>query len=110
MVLVRRKVLIEPKTPEEFQKVVQNAEISSFWGHENTLSVVKQLLGVDLTPKEERPILSLSEDNFPQLYGESFTEVWLVNPDYKGVYRSKIGEEVSSDKIAGWQILKVTYL
>ena len=107
--LVRRKVVIEPIDLEDLKKLLQQSDFCSFWGHTNTLAAVNQLLGVDLTPLVERPVLTLSENNNPEFNGIEFSECWVLSPDYKGDFRPAIGTEVSPEKISSWQCLKIEF-
>jgi hypothetical protein len=84
--------------------MLQNG-FESFWGHTNTIQVANTQLEIDVTPENERPAISLSEDNFPMLNGIKYEQVLVLSPSYAGTYRPQIGEEVSEDKIAGWQCL-----
>jgi hypothetical protein len=58
----------------------------------------------------ERPAITLSDDNFPQLDGSTFEECWVFSPDYKAGFRPKIGQEVEEKNIIGWQVLKIRWL
>jgi hypothetical protein len=107
--LVRRAVRIVPAKVEELRVELRKRAVISFWGHKNTLSAAGEVLGVDLTPKFERPAIDLTEEKLPQLDGQAFTEAWIVSPDYMPGYRPAIGEEVQVDKIRGWQVLRVKW-
>lgn len=107
--LIRRKVVITPCTLDELQKKLENTRIVSFWGHCNTLNVINQLLGKDLTPETERPVLTLSPDNNPVLDGTEFSECWILSPDYQKNFRPAIGEEVTVNDIISWQCLKISF-
>ena len=108
--LIRRAVKIEPYPLSELTALLADAKIASFWGHSNTLAAVNALFGYDLTPKEQRPALQLSEENLPQYAGCNFTECWILSPDYFSDFRPAIGEEVSPEKIKSWQCLKITFV
>ena len=107
--LVRRPVRIVPADVEELRAELSKRVVVSFWGHQNTLSAAGELLGVDLTPRSERPAINLTEEKLPQLDGQTFTEAWVVSPDFVPGYRPAIGEEVQLDKIRGWQVLTVRW-
>ena len=107
LVLIRRNTLIKPVP---IRKIDKRINVYSFWGHANTLKVASEKLGVDLTPKEVRPAIGLNERNLPLFLGEVFREVYVFNPDYKGTYRPKIGEEVGEDMINGWTMLLIRFL
>lgn len=83
--------------------------IISFWGHKDTISVANATLGVDVTPRVERPALSLSPAKFPMLFGHTFDEVFVLSPDYKTGIRPALGTVVAAEAIASWQILKITF-
>ncbi len=112
--LVRREAVILPisvkRLAERCQAAERKGKLKSFWGHQNTLAVASEKLGTDLTPKSERPALGLTAEGLPTLDGEVFYEVHLLNPDYNGTYRPKIGEEVDESKICGWTALLVRFL
>jgi hypothetical protein len=36
-------------------------------------------------------------------------ECWVLSPDYPPGFRPAIGEEVTDDKIIGWQVLKIKW-
>ncbi len=108
--LVRRRVAIEPHEVAELRGLLAIRPIRSFWGHANTLPAAKTLLGTDLTPATERPALTLNADALPTLDGETFNECWVVSPDYTPGFRPQIGEEVPTDKIRGWQVLRIEWM
>ena len=108
--LIRRAVKIEPCPLSELTTLLVNAKIVSFWGHSNTLAAVNALLGYDLTPKEQRPVVRLSEENLPQYVDCDFTECWVLSPDYYANFRPAIGEDVPPEKIKSWQCLKITFV
>ena len=121
--LIRRTVRMEPLPLEALQKAASGKTIVSFWGHANTLSIASAYTALDLAPQQpygrlvsrpsarpsHRPILSLSSKNLPTLDNQTFRECWIVSPDYVSSFRPAIGEEVPPEKIAGWQILKITW-
>ena len=51
----------------------------------------------------------LDEDNFPMLYGQKFTTVILISPNFVPGFRPAIGEEVGEDKILSWSTLKLNF-
>lgn len=104
--LIRRPVDVRPMRFEAFPK---DAEICSFWGHTNTLAVASEFLGVDLTPKTDRPALTLSENQLPVFNGEEFSECWIVSPNYAEAFRTPIGEETLAEKIKSWMLLKICW-
>ena len=97
--LLRRAVDIQPVPLEAFPRDV---EICSFWGHSNTLALASEFLAIDLTPKTERPVLVLSENQLPTFNGEEFSECWILSPNYAEVFRSPIGTETPAEKIKDW--------
>ena len=108
--LIRRAVKITPCPLAELTALLPEAKIVSFWGHSNTLAAVNSLLGYDLTPEEQRPVLGLSANNLPRYADNDFTECWVLSPDYYGDFRPAIGEDVPPEKIKSWQCLKVTFV
>ena len=107
--LIRRSVHIEPIDREELLAAIKGREIVSFWGHANTLSAANGWLGVDLTPKTERPALCLSDDKLPQLDGVEYKTCFILSPDYRSGLRPAIGSEVDAVDILGWQVLKISW-
>jgi len=102
--LIRRKTTVTPISEEDAKKLLEHG-FESFWGHDNTISVASRLAGRDVTPKAPRPAIGLDADNFPTLYGLSYSKVLVLSPNYAGTYRPAIGEIVGDDKITGWQCL-----
>lgn len=94
---------------EELRQLAQSSTVVSYWGHENTRHIAEGMLGVSLKPSTPRPALSLSADGRPMLADEVFSVCWVLSPDYKEGMRPKIGEEVSPDGIAGWQVVKISW-
>lgn len=107
--LIRRSVTISPQPIEILREEIQTRPVSSFWGHKNTLLAAGHLLGVEVKPKTERPALILDAEYYPCLDGECFRECWVLSPDYINGFRPAIAEEVSGDKIIGWQVLKIIW-
>ncbi len=103
--LIRAPVRIEPRSMSDLRAALKDAEVHSFWGHANTASAAEALAGVTLSRPSERPALTLSEDRKPMLDGIEFPECWILSPDYPPGFRPAIGEEVTHEKISGWQIL-----
>ena len=103
--LIRRKVTIKPETFENYYAALNNNQWESFWGHSNTLPIVNTLVRKDLTPKIERPAISIDEDGFPSLYGKSYKECWILSPNYKENFRPAIGVEIKASDIKSWDVL-----
>ena len=110
LTLIRREVKIEVENLEVFKGMCQQAEIHSFWGHENTRTVAEMVLGVSVKPKVERPAIALTAAGLPTLNGETFTEGYILSPNYKKNVRPKIGEEVAAEQIASWHLLKISWI
>lgn len=108
--LIRRRVLIEPIEIEQAKRLIAERGYESSWGHANTLKIVNELLGIDLTPKEPRPALVLNDDMLPELNGAVFNEVLLVSPSYRRGFRPSVGEEVKADDVLGWRTLLLRFL
>ena len=107
--LIRRPVSIRPFPAEELRRLLKDTALHSFWGHGNTLRVASQWLGVDLTPKMERPVIVLSSDGFPQLDALLFRKCYILSPDYRQGFRPAIGAEVSEDDIVNWTALEMIW-
>ncbi len=108
--LIRREVNVVPVSLEEVCAQRAVSEVYSYWGHEGTVGIASDWLGVSLKPKCERPAIVLSEDGYPMLDGMEFRACYVCSPSYAAGFRPKIGEDVTADKIVGWQTLKMTWL
>lgn len=102
-------MVVESLPLQTLQDALAGAEVSSFWGHENTRAAAESVLGVSLLPRAPRPAMTLSPDMRPMLYGEVFDTCWLLSPDYREGFRPAIGQEVGLDQIEGWHVLKLTW-
>ena len=107
--LIRRNVRIEPVGRDELLATIKGRQIASFWGHSNTLAAANDWLGVDLTPKTERPALHLSDNKLPQLDGMEYQACFILSPNYRPGFRPAIGAEVDAADILGWQVLKIIW-
>lgn len=108
--LVRRRVQIDPLALDEARQVLACRKFVSFWGHENTLRVAENLLGVDLSPRSARPALTLDAENLPCLDEISSPFVLVVCPEYVAGFRPGIGTEVPPEKIRGFQSVVLNFL
>ncbi len=108
--LIRREVNVVPVSLEDVRSRQAVSEVYSYWGHEGTVEVASNLLGVNMRPKSERPAIVLSKDGYPTLDGVEFRACYVCSPNYATGFRPKIGEDVTADKIVGWQTLKMTWL
>ncbi len=107
--LIRRRVIIEPVSPEELRSQLALHEPVSFWGHESTLPHANALLGKDITPAEKRPALELNDAGLPVLEGQEFDECWVLSPVFAPGVRPGFGEEVGPEQIERWQVLKLQW-
>ena len=107
--LIRRRVTIEPASIEELRSRVAKEGFLSYWGHADSLEAAKALLGFDLAPATERPALSLGDELLPTLGGHTFSETWVLSPDYASGYRPKPGCAVPPEMITGWTVLHVVF-
>jgi hypothetical protein len=108
--LIRRRVTIEPVPLETLREAIVSAGgVLSFWGHVNTLAVAEAALGHSVEPASERPALRLSPDNLPLFEGRIFAQCWILSPDYTENFRPKVGEEVPTEKIKSWQVLRMRW-
>ena len=104
------EVRMRRRTIAELRDALSGRPAASFWGHENTRALAEELLGVSLKPRVPRPALRLAADGRPVLDGETFDVCWVLSPDYKDGLRPAIGEEVGPDRIAGWQVVRISWL
>lgn len=109
LTLIRHRVMIEPVHLEEVRRALQHRPWISFWGHENTLLIAKELLKTDITPQGTRPAITLQEDGIPQLGGRRYRQCYILSADYEPGYRPAIGEEVGTEHILGWQALRIDW-
>ena len=82
----------------------------SFWGHQNSIKNANEILGFDVTPKEQRVPLKLNSEKLPTLYNVSFTECWILSPDLEIGFRPVIGKEITPAEVKNWQVLKVSWI
>ena len=107
--LIRRRVVIEPCGLDRVRSELRGRPFASYWGHANTLALANALLGVDVTPRTERPAVGLDAQQCPTLDGTIYKECFVLSPDYAPGFRPKVGEELGADKIAGWQALRMRW-
>ena len=108
--LITRSVRIDIADLEEFKSTIRDCRLVSFWGHSNTLAIASSILGRSLEPRSKRPAIKLSNEGYPTLEGTTFTECWVLAPDYPEGFRPKIGEEVTASDILFWKLMKLTWL
>ena len=53
---------------EELRTLLADAEVASFWGHENTRAAAEAILGVSLAPRTARPALTLDAEGYPRAF------------------------------------------
>lgn len=107
--LIRRRIQAAPVSPEEFRKKIRMGKvIRSFWGHPDTVREASAFCGVDLTPEEDRMVLTLSPRGFPCLGDEEFRECYIVSPEYEYFFRpgTPAGK---APEIIGWVILQINW-
>lgn len=109
LVLVRRKVTVEPVSLEMLKTELEGKSIVSFWGHDNSVNAASDYVGLDLKPDTARPVLELDSSGLPCFNNESYSVCWIISPNYRDNHRPGIGEEVSSKMIESWQILKIIW-
>ena len=107
--LVRRKMIAEPMEMEDVIKIAQSGHFESAWGHANTIKIVSEVLGADITPREPRPAVVLDDNHFPTLYGQTFTTVILISPNFIPGFRPAIGQEVDAEAVLSWQALRLDF-
>lgn len=107
--LIRRPVRIAPRRLEELRQTLTQGPFFSFWGHANTLGAANRLLGMDITPTTERPVIELDQELFPMADGRSYRVCWVLSPDYRPGFRPAIGEQVAETDIVGWQVLMIDW-
>ncbi len=109
LTLIRRRAVIGPRPLADLQAAAAQHGFLSYWGHANTLPAARAVLGFDPAPPGHRPALTLSPDQLPTLEDRTFTEVWVLSPDYAPGFRPEIGKEVSAESIGGWQVLRISF-
>jgi hypothetical protein len=109
LTLIRRHVEIFPVAIDELRHILKESETHSFWGHENTVEVANRLLGIDVRPKQSRPAVVLDGEGYPTLGGCIFRECWVLSPEYEPGFRPVIGQEVASESVKGWQVLRIIW-
>ncbi|MDD2479518.1 MAG: hypothetical protein PHS31_06470 [Victivallaceae bacterium] len=109
LTLVRRPVQITLATIAELRNEFKDAQIYSFWGHDNTMVAASRAIGFTLKPEIPRPVLELDANDLPCLDGMSFSCCWIVSPNYIEHFRPEPGAEVPLSMIKDWQILKIIW-
>ena len=107
--LIRRRVVVEPRSVADLLTAIHERPWVSAWGHANTVNLASTIACADLRPSAERPALTLTPEQLPRLDGQTFSECWLLSPDYTPGFRPRVGEEVSTDKILDWQVLRLAW-
>ena len=67
------------------------------------------MAGVDLAPREERPVVTLDGAGYPVLAGRRFRACYVLSPDRAGAM-VRSGEEIPVEAIAAWHFLKLSWL
>ena len=109
LTLMRRRLMVDVVPLEELRRAAAGKRVVSFWGHANTLRAASAAVGFDLSPAEERPVLTLSPKALPSLGGEEFRECWILSPDCRRNFRPAIGDELKPDEICSWQCLHLVW-
>lgn len=109
LTLMRRRLTVDVVSLGKFRRAAAGRRIVSFWGHANTLRAASAAVGFDLSPAEERPVLTLSPKALPSLGGEEFRECWILSPDCRRNFRPAIGDELKPDEICSWQCLHLVW-
>ncbi len=109
--LLRRDANVRTLSIDALRSALAEADVTSFWGHENTRAAAETILGgVSLHPASERPALTLSSDGLPSLDGRVFKTCFVLAPDYRSGYRPAIGTEPTPSDILGWHALRIDWL
>lgn len=107
--LVRRRVTVQPVTMAYYLDQLESGDWESFWGHRNTLSAIRSICPYDLTPKTDRPAITVDAEGYPVLYGKQYRKCLILGPDYEPGYRPALNCEVPPEKICGWQVLEINW-
>ena len=109
--LLRRDANVRTLAIGDLRAALADADVVSFWGHENTRAAAEAVLGgVSLRPATERPALLLTPDFLPSLDGRVFRTCFVLAPDYRPGYRPALGEEPRPSDILGWHALRIDWL
>lgn len=110
LTLVRgHRVTVEEIAPERFRAETTGATVCSFWGHANSRAEAAAVAGVDLTPREERPVVTLDAAGYPVLDGQRFQACYVLSPDRAGAM-ARSSTEIPVEAIAAWHFLKLSWL
>lgn len=105
--LVRRPAHLTPLRKEDLLTLLEGKEIVSFWGHQNTVSLVNAYLGREIPCR--RVALGLSRDLLPSIDGETFPRVVILTPRYREGFRPQIGVEPTPGDLDGWESLLLSF-
>lgn len=107
--LIRRRVVITLEKIESLRERLATAPPASFWGHKSTLAQANRLVQADLTPEQDRPAMALDAAGLPRFNGQTFSECWVLSPDFRPGYRPQPNVEVPPADITGWQVLRLSW-
>ena len=116
LILVTREIHVVPVDLSELREAAAEAASSgtlqSYWSHADIVSAASQVVGVDLRPTIECPILRLDAEGLPTLLdGEKGeTIVYVLLHKYRLGFRPVIGQEIQPSDIRGWQALKISFI
>lgn len=94
---------------KELHAATENKTIFSFWGHKNSLKQAEQFCGLSLGSETSRPVIQLNQEGLPSFAKQTFTECWVLAPEYIENIRPDIGQEIDARSICNWRILKITW-
>ena len=107
--LIRRRVVVEPRTVAELLTAMHERPWVSAWGHANTVHLASTIACADLRPAVVNPTLTLSEDGLPEFNGQTFAECWLLSiTPVEGLTREQ-QREIQPEQIKDWQILRLSW-
>lgn len=110
LTLIRNhQVKISEVSLDFFRDELRGGRIFSFWGHENSRLDAETYLGIKLKTMVERPVLELSDEEYPMLDNHVFKHCYVLSPDYSRSHRPAIGAEVSAALIKGWHLLRLSW-
>ena len=107
--LIRRPVRITPVSMEYYRGRLEEGGWESYWGHANTLEAARSVCGFDLSPRTERPPVTLDAEGYPVLYGKQYRECLVLSPDYAPGHRPDIEKEDRAEDIRSGTVLRIEW-
>ena len=104
LALIKIPVRIFPLSLQLVRQMLRNAKsVTSYWGHDNTLRSISELLEEDLTPHTPRPSLLIDPFGCPVMGGKAFSHCIVASPVFPTGIRPNSNDQSKILKdLTGW--------